>query len=76
MGSYYLNGQRITKSYAGKLLGNCYCMPQDRALRQFESLARNYFCLQPLSFGYQDSVTGIIYSNDRTTRAPRTSRRY
>ena len=75
MGYYYLNGQRITKVYAGQLLGKCYGLPRERATTQFESLAKNYFCINPLAMGYQDCATGIIFSNGRPARARATKRR-
>lgn len=61
-GRYYLRGQAITKTVAGRILGSCYRMPQTAATNQFETLARNYFRCNPMATYYADAATGIAYT--------------
>ena len=61
-GRYWLNDRVIQKREASILLGRAYCMPQTTAINQFESIAKNFFRMNPMATGYRDGATGVIYS--------------
>lgn len=61
-GRYSLGGRVIPKSQAGVILGRVYCMPQSTATNQFESLAKNFFRINPMATYYTDINTGVTYS--------------